>query len=48
MKNKSELDYILSLGALKKLRGLGLLSPEELKFAEAYIAEKYRPLLRSA
>ncbi len=48
MKNKSELDYILSLGALIKLCGLGLLTPEEFKLAETYIAEKYRPLLRSA
>ena len=46
MKNKNELDYILSLGALKKLLALGLLSDEEYALAEVHIAEKYRPLLR--
>ena len=47
MDHKSELYYILSLDALKELVGLGLLTPEEFKLAESYIAEKYHPLLYS-
>jgi len=47
MKNKSELYYILSLRALEKLLTLGYLSEQEFTLAESYLAEKYRPLLRS-
>ena len=47
MKNKTELYYILSLGALEKLLRLGYLSQQEFDLAESCLAEKYRPLLRS-
>ena len=47
MKNKSELYYILSRQALEKLLKLGYLSKHEFDLAESYLAEKYRPLLRS-
>ena len=46
MKNKSELYYILSRQALKKLLELGHLSKQEFDLAESYLAEKYRPILR--
>jgi len=47
MKNKNELYYILALGALEKLMNMGYLSQREYELAEGYLAEKYRPILRS-
>ena len=48
MDNKNELQYILARNALDKLVDMGLMSREEYTLAEGYIAEKYRPLLRTA
>ena len=47
MDGVNELHYTLAVNALKKLLTMGMISEKEYAVAEGYIAEKFRPLLRS-